>query len=892
MLMKRKVRISKPCMDCGGSVPHMNTGGVNPMEAQQQAPVKESAVGMCTGTNFGGPGCPKGSQQYEIALKFRKEEALQKKKEIDSVAEQGANIDSVTGKRNAAFKDHIARNTTNVMAEEEMIRAITQPQHQMPDGTMMPGAQHISQYGGVPEFVVGGNMGPQTQQEWNDSNKFGQAKFDQQFGIPMEKITPKPVVTDVEAIIDAGQFGDQSGQQGLANDTDLAKTTVKRKSGLLNNLKNAFGPNGLALDAIAQFGENRTEPDFAAMMDATTHADQAFTSSRDVDRGAIGFNDFGLARGADDFGVAQFKGTAPRNISKYGGVPKFEYAGQPNFGYKGNEQTNMLIKAQQEKEQGNQIWGQMADNFANADLSDQWKTKTKVIDNDPNDGIDTKGWYKDYNKAYKKNYNNSMDNNMFANMFAKMMMGGQNLPQRAPGGPGQDIPWYAAGWAADKEMLGNLFGYDNSMEQRRINAANTPEATRVSNPGRYNTPVVHDAAYDENMAAAAERKEHEDLIARTTAERDANVSATERKRQLFNIARQQKAANAPEGADAIEEARQQRNTNSDSRSTTTSEKDAAETTTAKEEAVTEGNYTPPEETTEGETVTDPHGNVTFVQPNRGQAPIATDYNYLSKINMRANPFRRKGHQRVKSYEFTHGIRGNGQPAAPTDGGGAGGFDPNNITPEEMTMLTNMMNAKKSEANAVDATTDNTMNYEDAMAQQYAGMPQIDKNGFPIAQPAPDDISNLSGQSTGDYADYKRYGGDNMYAVGGPEGGYGTPGYGVPDVTPQAAPVAPWFVQDQATMADAMRNRPMNGPSNVERAELMTPRPTIGAEPTDIAKREYMDKLNEFENRQRANMFAPTKQYGGDAMFQEGGEYDMTPDQVAAFLQAGGQIEYI
>jgi len=49
---------------------------------------------------------------------------------------------------------------------------------------------------------------------------------------------------------------------------------------------------------------------------------------------------------------------------------------------------------------------------------------------------------------------------------------------------------------------------------------------------------------------------------------------------------------------------------------------------------------------------------------------------------------------------------------------------------------------------------------------------------------------------------------------------------------------------------------------------------------------------EFENRQRANMFAPTKQYGGDTMFQEGGEYDMTPDQVAAFLQAGGQIEYI
>lgn len=979
--MKRKVRISKPCMECGGSVPHMNAGGVdprtvggeNPMQSQIQNPMKESAVGMCTGTNFGGPNCPKGSQQYEIALKFRKEEALQKKKEVASVAEQGASIDTVTGKQNTAFKDHIARNATNVIAEEEMIRAITQPQHQMPDGTMMPGAQHMSRYGGVPEFVVGGNMGPQTEQQWNDSNEFAQAKYDQQFGTPMGRIEKKPVVTDVQAIIDAGQFGDQSGkQQGLANDTPIAKTILKRTSAFGDNLKKAFGPQGLALDAIAQFGENRTEPDFAAMMDATTHADQAFMSNRDVDRGAIGFNDFGLARGADDFGVAQFKGQQPRNISRYGGVPKFETAGQIDFGYRGNPLTNELIQAQKEKEQGNQIWGQMATNFANADWSDRWKAKTKLIDN-PDDGVDVKGWYKTYDKAYKKNYNNAMDNDMFNNMFAKMMTGGQ-LPRRGPGGPGESTGnqmgehWSSIFAPFTKRNVQDMFGYDDSMARRAEAYRNTPAPGGYDRYGRLIKPEVvltPEEQRQADLAAEAERV-RQDLAAaergRIKRNEAANIEAARRGNDQGIFDRRIHPENyrpdpnnpenyegddndiaQQEGADAIEESRR---TSSSSGSGSGSADTPA--TTTKEEEVIKGNYTPPEEGGNVQTTTDANRDVRFITPRGGQAPIATDYNYLSKINMRANPFRRKGHQRVKSYEFTHGIRGANGPAY---GGGAGSFDPNNLTPEQMAMVTNMLSNKnlgsddgqplskrdqrradraernispeeiqekvqqfqdndasvradydpdapdlervQSRGPQIDErdafgdtwTPQNQANVDASYMEKvpvpaYTRDPRIDREAQEAYDANQERQAMLAAEAEldADLAGQMRYGGDAMYNYGGPEGGYGTPGYGIPDVTPQAASTAPWFEQDQASMVDAMRNRPISGPSNVDRAnELMLRRPQT---------------TMEFENRQRANMFAPTKQYGGDTMFQEGGEYDMTPDQVAAFLQAGGQIEYI
>lgn len=33
---------------------------------------RRGTAGKCSGKNFGGPGCPKGSKQYNLAITFRK----------------------------------------------------------------------------------------------------------------------------------------------------------------------------------------------------------------------------------------------------------------------------------------------------------------------------------------------------------------------------------------------------------------------------------------------------------------------------------------------------------------------------------------------------------------------------------------------------------------------------------------------------------------------------------------------------------------------------------------------------------------------------------------------------------------------------------------------------
>ena len=146
----KRIKLTKPCYKCGGShymkaggsfEPHVmynpKTGeGVNAETHEDHLALKDQGflhedememkaggtVGMCTGSKFGGPDCPKGSPQYNLATTFRKMNGKDVKKQYGGdIAEQNRSVNSITGDRKNMFMDHVSNNAQNAIMEEGLI---------------------------------------------------------------------------------------------------------------------------------------------------------------------------------------------------------------------------------------------------------------------------------------------------------------------------------------------------------------------------------------------------------------------------------------------------------------------------------------------------------------------------------------------------------------------------------------------------------------------------------------------------------------------------------------------------------------------------------------------------------------------------------------------------
>lgn len=145
MAGKRKVRVHKPCYECGGNT--YKQGG-DWIQKATDSIERRGTEGRCTGSNFGGPDCPPGSKQYNLAQTFRK---MSKKKKGGSSALQNDNIDKIGEDKINVFKNFLAENTTNTMVEETLIDG------PMPTGgmetTFNDGGQNNFGFNANPEYM-------------------------------------------------------------------------------------------------------------------------------------------------------------------------------------------------------------------------------------------------------------------------------------------------------------------------------------------------------------------------------------------------------------------------------------------------------------------------------------------------------------------------------------------------------------------------------------------------------------------------------------------------------------------------------------------------------------------------------------------------------------------
>lgn len=158
--MKRKVRLHKPCYSCGGKT-MQDGGGMEAIEAQ-------STAGKCSGSNFGGPNCPKGSPQYNLAVSFRKMMEADKKKIGGSVADQNKNIDEVGDDRRSNFSGFISTNATNAVMEQQML----DDYNRMRSPIMQTGGQDMGAFGYNPDNA---NIDPYIQAYQENQGKLAEA---------------------------------------------------------------------------------------------------------------------------------------------------------------------------------------------------------------------------------------------------------------------------------------------------------------------------------------------------------------------------------------------------------------------------------------------------------------------------------------------------------------------------------------------------------------------------------------------------------------------------------------------------------------------------------------------------------------------------------------------
>lgn len=131
--MKRLVKVFAPCPECEQQ--RLQNGGT---QNEFNAPTQSK----CSGSNFGGPNCPPGSQAYEMAKAFRKISNENKKAFSNSAAPMNQDINSFGQQRLGALKGYIADNTREAMLEDLMVTG------------------EIFQYGGISGDMAGFGYDP------------------------------------------------------------------------------------------------------------------------------------------------------------------------------------------------------------------------------------------------------------------------------------------------------------------------------------------------------------------------------------------------------------------------------------------------------------------------------------------------------------------------------------------------------------------------------------------------------------------------------------------------------------------------------------------------------------------------------------------------------------
>ena len=116
--MKRKVIVHSPCPECEQQ---MFASGGNWIQGVEKSIERRGTEGKCSGSNFGGPGCPQGSRQYNLAKTFRKMAAERKKALGGSTAPMGTDIDKYGKSRTNALQGFVSNNARNAVMEDFIV---------------------------------------------------------------------------------------------------------------------------------------------------------------------------------------------------------------------------------------------------------------------------------------------------------------------------------------------------------------------------------------------------------------------------------------------------------------------------------------------------------------------------------------------------------------------------------------------------------------------------------------------------------------------------------------------------------------------------------------------------------------------------------------------------
>lgn len=161
----KRVRIYPPCPECMD--PELKSGGQWIQKAT--ASIKRRGTeGKCTGSNYGGPGCPPGSKAYNLAKTFRKM-ARERKKEFGGEADQNVNTAEYGAALLGNFRDHLAANAINAFTENTLLDIVQNPV------AFQYGGNPASGYGYNPAVY---NIDPYIQQQQDLANNFGNSMWD------------------------------------------------------------------------------------------------------------------------------------------------------------------------------------------------------------------------------------------------------------------------------------------------------------------------------------------------------------------------------------------------------------------------------------------------------------------------------------------------------------------------------------------------------------------------------------------------------------------------------------------------------------------------------------------------------------------------------------------
>jgi hypothetical protein len=133
-------------------------GGENWIQGVSKDIKKRGTEGKCTGSNFGGSGCPPGSPQYNLAQTFRKMAKARKKQfggATNGAAPQNTTTDDITKYRKDMMQNHLAQNNYDVMVQQEADAVQAMVDQQVMQNQMNQ-QQYMMARGGQPCYECGG----------------------------------------------------------------------------------------------------------------------------------------------------------------------------------------------------------------------------------------------------------------------------------------------------------------------------------------------------------------------------------------------------------------------------------------------------------------------------------------------------------------------------------------------------------------------------------------------------------------------------------------------------------------------------------------------------------------------------------------------------------------